>query len=55
MVRLLLSAGADPKRSDSAAGYSALDYARQDARSAPIARLLEAQRTPGRQVTGPTR
>lgn len=41
MVRLLLENGADPKRSDSVAGYDALDYARQDRRSASIARLLE--------------
>jgi hypothetical protein len=43
MVRLLLSHGADPKRTDHAAGYSALDYARQDNRAAPILRLLESK------------
>lgn len=42
MTRLLLAAGANPKRSDSAAGYSALDYARNDPRSAAVLRLLEA-------------
>ncbi len=41
MVRLLLGKGADPKRSDSLAGYSALDYARQDPRAAPILNILE--------------
>jgi uncharacterized protein len=55
MVRLLLAAGADPKRTDSSAGYSAIDYARQDVRSAPILRLLEAPRTQSPPVAGPTR
>jgi len=54
MVRLLLSRGADATRTDSVAGYSALDYARRDSRAGPILRLLEAQRaTP--QQTGPAR
>jgi ankyrin repeat protein len=55
MVRLLLSAGANPARTDSAAGYSAIDYARQDVRSAPILRLLEAKRAPAPRVMGPIR
>ena len=55
MVRLLLGRGADPKRTDSAAGYSAIDYARRDPRAAPILRLLEAPRTPAKPVFGPTR
>ena len=42
MVRLLLSRGADPKRSDNVAGYSALDYAKQDPRAAAIRKMLEA-------------
>ncbi|HEX8655734.1 MAG TPA: ankyrin repeat domain-containing protein [Allosphingosinicella sp.] len=44
MVRLLLGRGADPNHTDSAAGYSALDYARRDHRAAPILRLLQAPR-----------
>jgi len=44
MVRLLLGRGADPNRTDSAAGYSALDYARRDNRAGPILRLLQAPR-----------
>ena len=44
MVRLLLSQGADPNQTDSVAGYSALDYARQDRRSAAILRELETAR-----------
>jgi ankyrin repeat protein len=55
MVRLLLSQGANPKRTDSAAGYSAIDYAKRDPRAAPILRLLEASRTPARPVFGPSR
>lgn len=41
MVRLLLSQRADPNQTDNVAGYSALDYARQDPRAAPILRVLE--------------
>ena len=44
MVRLLRSQGADPNVTDSVAGMSALDYARQDARAAAILRELEARR-----------
>jgi ankyrin repeat protein len=54
MVRLLLSRGANPKRTDSVAGYSALDYARQDSRAATIARTLEEAATkPARPLQGP--
>lgn len=53
LVRLLLSRGADPKRSDSVAGYSALDYAKRDGRSASIVKLLEAPRETARKVQGP--
>lgn len=55
MVRLLLSKGANPKRTDNAAGYSAIDYAKQDVRAAPILRILEQAATPARAVAGPTR
>ena len=41
MVRLLRSQGADPNQTDNVAGYSALDYARQDRRAAAILRELE--------------
>lgn len=54
MVRLLLSRGADPSRADSVAGYSALDYAKQDRRSAAILRLLQTEARP-RASIGPTR
>lgn len=54
MVRLLLGRGGDPNRTDSAAGYSALDYARRDNRAAPILRLLQASR-PSQPTYGPAR
>ena len=54
MVRLLLGRGADPDRTDSVAGYSALDYARRDTRAAAILRLLEARRQ-ARPNSGPPR
>jgi ankyrin repeat protein len=41
MVRLLRARGADPNQTDNVAGYSALDYARQDRRSAAILQELE--------------
>lgn len=41
MIRLLLSQGADPRRQDSFAGYSALDYAKRDRRNPDLARALE--------------
>ena len=44
MVRLLRSQGADPNKTDSVAGMSALDYARQDPRAAAILRELETRR-----------
>ena len=40
MVRLLRSRGANPNQTDSVAGYSALDYARQDPRAAALLREL---------------
>lgn len=42
IIPLLLQQGADPHHTDSVAGYSALDYARQDRRDPTIARMLEA-------------
>jgi ankyrin repeat protein len=54
MVRLLLGRGANPKKTDSVAGYSAIDYARQDPRAAAILKLLEAPQKPAKPVAGPT-
>jgi ankyrin repeat protein len=53
MVRLLISQGADPRRQDSYAGYSALDYARQDSRNSDILEALQQRRAPAAQAAGP--
>ena len=45
MVRLLLSKGANPARTDNVANMSALDYARRDSRAAEIVTLLQSQRS----------
>lgn len=42
MARLLLSRGADPDKTDSAAGYSARDYAKRDSRGGEMLRLIES-------------
>ena len=44
IVKLLLAAGANPDRNDSAAGYSARDYAKRDTRSREILKLIEAKK-----------
>jgi ankyrin repeat protein len=41
MVRLLLSARANPDQTDNVSGNSAMDYARQDPRAAPVLRELQ--------------
>jgi ankyrin repeat protein len=40
IVRVLLGAGADPDKADSAAGYSARDYATRDTRARDILKLI---------------
>lgn len=55
LTRLLLGQGADPNRTDSVAGLSALDYARRDSRAAAILRLLQAPRQRIIQNYGPPR
>ena len=42
LVKILLAAGADPDRADSAAGYSARDYATRDSRGRDILKLIES-------------
>lgn len=42
IVKLLLEAGANPDKTDSAAGYSARDYARRDHRGGEMLKLIEA-------------
>ena len=44
IVRALIAAGADPDRADSAAGYSARDYAKRDSRTPEILRIIEAKK-----------
>jgi len=44
MVRLFLSAGANPDKADSAAGLSARDYAARDGRSREIIQAIEARK-----------
>ena len=47
IVRMLLAAGADPDRSDSAAGYSARDYATRDPRAREILKMIEDKKPKG--------
>lgn len=42
IVRLLIKSGADPDHTDSAAGYSARDYAKRDTRNPEILKIIEA-------------
>lgn len=51
-VRLLLAKGANPNRPDRVSGYSALDYAKRDNRSAAILKALETA-TPAKPAAGP--
>lgn len=51
IVRILLDHGANPDRADTAAGYSARDYAERDNRGRQILQLIEARKpkpAPGR-------
>jgi ankyrin repeat protein len=44
IVKILLDAGADPDKTDSAAGYSARDYAKRDTRQRDILKLIESKK-----------
>jgi uncharacterized protein len=44
VVRILLDAGADPDKADSAAGYSAREYAQRDNRTPELLRAIEAKK-----------
>lgn len=44
VVRLLLNQGANPDKTDSAAGYSARDYAQHDPRARDILKLIEEKK-----------
>ena len=43
-VRRLLEAGADPDKADTAAGYTARDYAKRDARARQILQMIETKK-----------
>lgn len=45
-VKLLLAKGADPDKKDSAAGYSARDYAKRDTRSRSLLTAIESAAKP---------
>lgn len=53
MVRMLVTNGANPDETDSSAGYSALDYAKQDRRGAAILRLLQQKKAPAVRAAAP--
>jgi uncharacterized protein len=54
LTRTLLTAGANPDQADVLAGMSARDYARRDARSPALVKLLEeAPKATTRAVSGP--
>ncbi|MEO6247917.1 MAG: ankyrin repeat domain-containing protein [Sphingomicrobium sp.] len=53
MVRLLLQNGANPDKKDTAAGYSARDYARRDSRSTELIRLIESVKPGKKIIAGP--
>jgi hypothetical protein len=49
-----MGSGANPKKTDNSAGYSALDYARRDPRAVSLLKLLEAQPAkPAKEAAGP--
>ncbi len=52
MVRLLIAAGANPRKTDRTAGMSALDYATRDPRAAVILKLLQDAK-PAKAAAGP--
>lgn len=53
IVKLLLTAGANPDKADSAAGLSARDYATRDTRTREILKLIEAVKPKQRAEPGP--
>lgn len=46
IAKLLLEAGANPDKTDNAAGLSARDYAKRDSRSRDILALIESTKKP---------
>jgi ankyrin repeat protein len=54
VVERLLLAGANPDKSDHAAGLTARDYAKQDTRNPNLLKLIETVKSTKKQVAGPT-
>lgn len=54
IVKLLLAKGADPDRTDTAAGFSARDYARRDTRSRDLLTAIETSKRPAATPTKPS-
>jgi len=54
MVSLLLQAGANPDKTDRAAGYSARDYAKRDTRNPQLLKLIETVKPTQKQTAGPS-
>jgi ankyrin repeat protein len=53
VAKVLLSLGADPDKADSAAGYSARDYAKRDTRTRELLKLIEAADAERKAAAGP--
>ncbi len=54
LVKMLLEAGANPDKTDHAAGYSARDYAKRDTRSRELLKLIETVKSTKAKAVGPT-
>ena len=54
VVERLLLAGANPDKSDHAAGLTARDYAKRDTRNPNLLKLIETVKSTKKQVAGPT-
>ena len=52
-VRVLLESGANPDKRDTAAGYSARDYAKRDNRSVEMTKLIESVKPVKKIIAGP--
>ena len=52
-VRALLERGANPDKHDTAAGYSARDYAKRDNRSGEMTKLIESVKPSKKIISGP--
>jgi ankyrin repeat protein len=54
MVELLMKSGADPDKTDHAAGFSARDYAKRDTRNRDLLKLIETTKSTKPKVAGPS-